>query len=715
MVAVQRKAAELLEQSGSAEDAIELYIAAKGWSNAERVVLKQAPALASQGRNNVLEGWLNSFPKEYIANSAWMLYWLGGARMAYDPSQSRSYLEKAYALFESCNDVPGLFSAWAKIVDSFIHEWGDARPADHWIEALSGLTKKYNYPSAEIEAMVTASMVGILVHRQPTHPDFAFWEEKLERIVFNYPERDEKLLLGCSLMNSYNYVSGIQKATVIFKSLQQLSRKANIAPLPQLLWHLQEENYFWLTGDFQSCYQAILCGVNVAQESGVHLLDSYILAHGVFTGIAFNRPEMTKSYMEKFSKVKHSPRLLDKSLYHYTEASIEWYEKDFQKSMEHSKVAIEFAEAAGAPWPLSFCLVDYALTLFDVGRYEEAKSFHKQAGDYGKVFASAGYLYNMVGAKIYLGVGDHDRGLGFLKTAMNIGARNGYANMSRWNDQNMSRLCAKALEHNIEPEYAKKLIRTRGLLPEGAVANWPYPIRVHTLGRFELLKDDKPVTFVGKVQKKPIELLKALIAMGGQDVPEEGLIDALWPDSEGDAGYNTLKTTILRLRQLLGCEEAVLVSGGAVTLDSRLCYVDAFAFEALMREAEKNPQTAVCSRAVDLYRGSFLAADTASGWTVSLRERLRNKFLRFNLKVGKALEEQGIWAEAIEHYHRALEIDDLYEEFYQRLMSCHLQLGQYAEAASTYQRCKRTLLKTFGATLTGLTEALHQTALERKN
>ena len=79
-----------------------------------------------------------------------------------------------------------------------------------------------------------------------------------------------------------------------------------------------------------------------------------------------------------------------------------------------------------------------------------------------------------------------------------------------------------------------------------------------------------------------------------------------------------------------------------------------------------------------------------------------------------ALEERGRQAEAIEHYHRALEADDLHEEFYQRLMACHLQLGQQAEAASTYRRCKRALLKSFGAPLSDMTEALNQAALERK-
>ncbi len=35
-----------------------------------------------------------------------------------------------------------------------------------------------------------------------------------------------------------------------------------------------------------------------------------------------------------------------------------------------------------------------------------------------------------------------------------------------------------------------------------------------------------------KAPKKVLALLKAIIAHGGKDVPEQKLIDALWPDEE---------------------------------------------------------------------------------------------------------------------------------------------------------------------------------------
>jgi LuxR family transcriptional regulator, maltose regulon positive regulatory protein len=75
--------------------------------------------------------------------------------------------------------------------------------------------------------------------------------------------------------------------------------------------------------------------------------------------------------------------------------------------------------------------------------------------------------------------------------------------------------------------------------------------RVHVLGRFRLLREGAPIAIPSRL-RKPQELLQALIAFGGTEVSAGVLIDALWPDSEGDAAYHALEMTLSRLRQLLG-------------------------------------------------------------------------------------------------------------------------------------------------------------------
>jgi DNA-binding SARP family transcriptional activator len=201
----------------------------------------------------------------------------------------------------------------------------------------------------------------------------------------------------------------------------------------------------------------------------------------------------------------------------------------------------------------------------------------------------------------------------------------------------MARLLSRALEHGIEVDYVREVVKKRNLLPpEDAAAPdlWPYPLKLYTLGRFSLLVDDKPLKFTGKSQKKPLELLKALVAFGGREVNETRLAEALWPDAEGDTATQALATTLHRLRKLIG-ENTIERQEGRLSLDPRHVWVDAWAFERSLSELDQICQKndagklqPLSTRFFTLYRGPFLKDEPDSPWLLTMRERLRAKFLR---------------------------------------------------------------------------------------
>jgi DNA-binding SARP family transcriptional activator len=268
----------------------------------------------------------------------------------------------------------------------------------------------------------------------------------------------------------------------------------------------------------------------------------------------------------------------------------------------------------------------------------------------------------------------------------------------------------------------KRLVRRNDLFPETwslDSENWPWQLAIFTLGQFEIIKDREPVKFTGKVQRRPLLLLKALITLGGKEVGEEQLLDLLWPDSEGDAAHSSFTTTLSRLRQLLGIQKAIRVHGKTATLERRNCWVDAWAFERIYELSEnmwkgsrlRSSSSEIIEfteKAIDFYRGHFLPMDDELPWTVSYRERLKTKFRRLVMKLGDYLEEAGQWERAVEYYERALDVDDLAEELYQHLMTCHIKLGQWTEAIRVYHRCKKALSSSMGIEPSPKTQAIYR-------
>jgi DNA-binding SARP family transcriptional activator len=302
-----------------------------------------------------------------------------------------------------------------------------------------------------------------------------------------------------------------------------------------------------------------------------------------------------------------------------------------------------------------------------------------------------------------------------LREALHIGARGNYFGPLWWREPAaMARLCAKALGDSIEPEYARMLIRHHRLSPppDAFLSDaWPWPFRIRTLGAFEVLRHGQVLHFEGGPQKKPLEMLKALIAFGGREVPEERLMDALWPDADGDAGRVAAKANLHRLRKGLGDDGVILLKNGRLSLNCKLCRVDALAFLAA---TDGQVAPADLEKILSRYYGPFLPDDEHQGWAAPMRERIRRRFIHLLALTAGELERASRLAEAAARYEQAIEIDELDEDHYRRLMECYGRLGRRDKVAQAYERCRSALAARLGIEPSSALRKLQQTLLAPK-
>jgi DNA-binding SARP family transcriptional activator len=266
-----------------------------------------------------------------------------------------------------------------------------------------------------------------------------------------------------------------------------------------------------------------------------------------------------------------------------------------------------------------------------------------------------------------------------------------------------------ALEQRLETDLCRQLAQMfRFKPPKDAPENWPWPVRILTLGRFEVRIDDQPMEFSRKLPRKTLLLLKAIIAQGGRNVPEQALCDALWGDEDGDAAASALAVTIVRLRRLLGTNDVIAQQAGRISLNPELCWVDAWAFE---RQVAENAQI---SDVLKIYAGVFLPDEEGEPWSVALRERLRGKFIDALFRHGAALEQQDELQGALQCYQRGIDADPIVETFHHGLMRCYERMGRRTEALSAYRRFKQTLSVVLGVPPSESTQQLFKDMLQRQ-
>lgn len=199
----------------------------------------------------------------------------------------------------------------------------------------------------------------------------------------------------------------------------------------------------------------------------------------------------------------------------------------------------------------------------------------------------------------------------------------------------MADLCSQALQHGIEVEYVQHLIRKRQLVPKEpplTIPHWPWAIKIFTLGSLSIDVDGHRLQSSRKAPRKPLQLLKILIALGGKDIAETQITDMLWPDADGDLAHQTFATTLHRLRKLLQHEEALLLHNKHVSINPRYCWVDLWAWDALVSPTSSTHSTPgesnQVTQALEFYQGPFLPDEPDEPWAEWPRRRVQSQFLR---------------------------------------------------------------------------------------
>ena len=654
------RAGQLLAQSGRTEEAVRLLLDTGAFSEALPLILAHAQTLLTQGRDATLEEWATKLPEEMRENTPWLLYWLGMGQLLTNPADARRRLEKAFRLFEAKGDKTGCLLSAASMMNSIVLGWDDYHPLDTWIEWIDQNVDPHTpLPDHAMEAQITSAMVLGLTWRMFWHPNMLSWIERVLAASRQVEELSVRLTAKSHVMEYLGFMGHWAEMRLVAEECRQIAFSPDASPLVHLSYMVRViETHDWINGSWKDTYNRLQKAWHLAETVGAYFHLGNICLHGVWIAFEIGNLQLAQDFLGKMEQSAFSERLVGRAFYRNINALFYLQKGDDVSAHYNSEDAVKASVEAGAPILEAWSRVGLAYSLRKQGKNGAAMNELKQAEETVKPVGTTHtlYLVRLTQASLLLDEGDRKAGDEALREAFRIGRERGYGMtlFLYWQPDEMARLCAEALSAGIEVAYARELIRNLHLLPKTVLeylSNWPWPYRIHTLGRFEIQVNDKPLAFTGKVQKKPLALLKALIALGGKDVREDAIEDMLWPEAEGDMAHISLKTTVSRLRRLLGNEQVIEVKEGKISLNTRMVWLDTWALDSLagrmsdlsgynkkstsLGEAEK-----VASLLIDFYRGEFLPGDD-DDWIDTCRNRIRSKSLRVMEKLMRAFQNAG--------------------------------------------------------------------------
>ncbi len=702
--AVKRRAATLLEEAYRIEDAADLLSDIGDHESLARLILGHAASLLAQGRNRMLEGWLGRLPEKTVQDTPWLQFWLGACRMPFDPVGSRYHTERAFDLFRGGEDPAGTFLSWSQIVDNLCMYLNDFSALDEWIDRFDEIRERFpTFPSPEIEARAVASLLGGLYMRRVDHPDIETWVNRASAMIREVKDVQVRLQASLYLFQYFIWTGDFPRARGIVEATRQWISSSTSYPQRRILFHLFEARLHCGVAQFDDSIRSVGKGLKMASAIGMHLWDFFFFCEGASASLGKGDLGSASEYLRRMGPFLGGGLSYNQAYFHHLSSWHAALKGDIPLALSHEETADALITDCGAPCGIAMGNVYMARLENEIGNTEDSSRKLEKASRIARGMRSGILEYQclLVEADIAFLRGDEKSGHASLGKALSLGRKKGYFHYDNWIPSLMTRLCVKALKEGIEVPYVQEIIRRRNLVPDSPpldVENWPWSVRVYTLGRFVILKDGRPVPFSRKVQKRPLSLLKATIAFGGRSVREEQLADAVWPEADGDSAAQSFSVAVSRLRHLLGHDGAVQRREGLVSLDSRYIWVDAFAFERIYGDAaslweagQRVRSVETAERAAGLYHGPFLAGDAGHSWTVAMRERLRSKYLRTVGQLGAYWQREERWDRSRECYEKGIEVDNLAEEFYQGLMTCYLEQGRRVEAIAVYDRLKKTL------------------------
>lgn len=696
---VMARAAGVLEAGCAPNEAIPLYRELEDWGGVARVALGEAQALVAQGRNQTLIECLATLPEPLKDAQPRVRYWLGSALATMRPRDARSELVRAHEGFARAGERLGRILAAAGIIYSHYLDLSQLREMDPWIEELNAeLEAGMRFPTPAMELHVRAALLFALDFRRPdTKRILACVERMFELIDDPGIASNDKVASAAILLFDCFHHGDVESGVRLVALVERMLAAPAIAPAARALWWIQV-GYFSLTrGELAAAARAFEASVRVCADNGltIPIIDVYSQYGHAFAAIFAGDLARAEAHRARADVHYKTFRRVDIAASAMFKGVLASHRGDFDAAREFSREHFDVADEAGIQWQAHNALLHRAFVACEQGRFDDARAFTRRARDLvdGTIYDRFTYQGELLDAFGYLLAGDRARMRAKLGDGLAHGRWDPAKFFLRLQPRLLQRLLAAALAEGIEADTVRRTIRELRIAPPAQdAADWPWPLAIRTLGRFEVQRDAAPLEFSRKAPRKTLQLLKAIIAAGGTNVPEAVLLEALWPDEEGDAAAKSLGAAVLRLRALLGDNEAVIQQAGTLSLDRNRTWVDAWAFEESGR--------------LDLYKGSFLAEEEGVPWPVAARERLRGRFIQAVGEQGAALEAAGRFTDAIALYLRGLEADGIIEPFYQGLMRCYHRLDRRAEAAAAYRRLRQILSVTLGLAPSATTEKL---------
>jgi DNA-binding NtrC family response regulator len=460
---LRRTAADLVEAAGDADAAFGLLRDATDWPGLADLITRQAPALLAQGRSPTVEGWLASLPAATILERPWLSYWRGICQLAWRDTESRLDLERAFHTFRDQSDAAGMFLAWSALMVTYESE-AKLTGTDAWMAVVTDILPDTGvFPSEEVEMRVAGGiLIGLI--RNPHYPDAPRWAARALELALRHPDLTWRTITAFNWFQYTMQRGDLRLTDRVAEAMRTLMQTPDVSPTVAVCASMTVVWHEWMTGN-PSYRDTVSRTIELAYSAGMLFTTRHsTIGAGLFGALSDGDTETIDRWLQELEKELASMGPGYRGWYHQFAMRAALLRGD-RASVEHHRThLLGLVREGGAPLHevVDLLLSAHAVLSED---HEMARGFFEQADRIAHTFASpyADFMVRITEAEISFTEGRESDGLRALAKGLEIGRAFGYVNSHTWLPAVMTRLCERAIQAGIEPDYVRGLVRRRAL------------------------------------------------------------------------------------------------------------------------------------------------------------------------------------------------------------------------------------------------------------
>ena len=544
-------------------------------------------AWLNSGLHRTLLEWL----RETDSADPRLAFWKAQALLPTEPEAARPLFARARARSVEARWLELAVDAWCGEVSSYVVQWGAVAGLADLVDELERIETVLGPITGEHAFRAHAHALTALMYGRAEDERLFRYAEATRADVEHTPDADARISAAAQLLIFDLWWAGdFPRGRVLYDTFDaEVWNDTSLGTLPKLLWWSNASIIDWQAGRAEDCYRKVEAGLALAQASGVHVRDFFLLTQGIFCAISQEDWPRAERYLDQLARTERTHKRLDSMVHHFFRS---WYalcRGDASTALAHAETAWPVSQGLGSMFHQVIALSALLPARVATGDFAGAEQAYRAQVAMAKAAGNPTFAYIAFCGGAELAEARNDEAIltKQIDRMLQVKQLGGFHSHCGWRTPMMQRLLAFALRKSIHVDVAVQWIREKRIPPPLDPPDaWPRPVRIRAASGLEVkIEGEGPDASGVRAAQKLRELLAVLVAQRN-GATQADLCDWLWPDAEGDKAQQSLKQAVHRLRQWLGTD-AVKVQAQSVRLEPAFIDCDVWRWNGDAEAAEQ--------------------------------------------------------------------------------------------------------------------------------